>query len=633
MSNGSFWKKKIQAGLPIRSVNAHAVLDVSNIRWRTAELKASMFKAIKTPGIAAEKGEAAVASECNPDALDGQAFLLRVSDYAFIKELGLSTVYKQREQQTVYDNHPATIMQQYGFFPLGIVQETGFDDKESLYVLVRGFDHSPVSPFVKNNIYQQILGLVGRHVYKRLSVVLVGIDSAVLNLALNFIYFNRDVDDEDDVVVQSTAVLSIDVQTDDDDIIKNARTWLRVAIFRRASDIHIEPMDGYGRIRLRIDGFLEPISGDTDSERGSDKIPLRDLKRTINWVKTAAEMDPAVRREPSDGSIRFSYTDNNKKNIVDVRISTVPTLYGQKMVLRLLDPDKFSKLAGKGLQGTIWDDDILQSFEEVLTSRDGIVLVTGPTGSGKTTTLNVALRHLLDPSVHGDSLNVVTIEDPIEYSIPGANQTQINERIGMTFARTLRSFLRQDPDIVLVGEIRDQETAQVAVQAALTGHLILATLHTNDALGSLSRLKDLGISPFLIGTTLRLVQAQRLVRRLCPHCGKRKRVEGDELMRKVKASRLAVYADRFADPHSTVFEPSGCTRCNDVGYEDRIAVMEVATNSQQLTEAIEKEVPLYEVAQIARHASVFRPMEESGVKMACRGVTSLAEIETVSMRT
>ena len=185
-------------------------------------------------------------------------------------------------------------------------------------------------------------------------------------------------------------------------------------------------------------------------------------------------MDISERRKPLDGSVRISYTDSGTERLVDVRISTIPTAFGQKMVMRLLDPDRLKKLAGTGLKGTIWDDSLRRQFETALGMRDGIVLVTGPTGSGKTSTLNVALMHLLT-TVYKDTKNIATIEDPIEYTIPGANQTQINDAAGVTFAKMLRALLRQDPDIILVGEIRDPETAQIAVQAALTGHLILAT--------------------------------------------------------------------------------------------------------------------------------------------------------------
>jgi len=344
--------------------------------------------------------------------------------------------------------------------------------------------------------------------------------------------------------------LSVDVQPGESGVIMQARAWFREALNRGASDIHIEPMDnGIGRIRLRVNGILEILQR---------RIPVSDLVQIVTWVKAQSRMDISERRKPLDGSVRISYMDSGVERLVDVRISTIPTAFGQKMVMRLLDPGRLKKLAKAGLAGTIWDDHLRRQFQTALGMRDGIVLVTGPTGSGKTSTLNVALMHLLSDGVFGDKKNIATIEDPIEYTIPGANQTQINDAAGVTFAKMLRALLRQDPDIILVGEIRDPETAQIAVQAALTGHLILATLHTNDALGAIDRLKDLGISPFLIGSTLRMTQAQRLVRRLCRHCGSKLRLEGEDLERKVSASRLAEFAPRMLEPGATVFEPSKC---------------------------------------------------------------------------
>ncbi|MDO4366587.1 MAG: GspE/PulE family protein, partial [bacterium] len=359
-------------------------------------------------------------------------------------------------------------------------------------------------------------------------------------------------------------------------------------------------------------------------------IPLGDLVQIVTWVKAQSRMDISERRKPLDGSVRISYMDSGVERLVDVRISTIPTAFGQKMVMRLLDPGRLRKLAKAGLAGTIWDSSLRHQFETALGMRDGIVLVTGPTGSGKTSTLNVALMHLLSDAVFGDKKNIATIEDPIEYTIPGANQTQINDAAGVTFAKMLRALLRQDPDIILVGEIRDPETAQIAVQAALTGHLILATLHTNDALGAIDRLKDLGISPFLIGSTLRMTQAQRLVRRLCRHCGASRQLVGEELGRKIAASRLACYGARLLDDGATVYEPSKCAYCNWSGFDGRVAVMEMVPSSPELVKAIEKDMSSRQLVEVAMKNG-YRTMLQNGVEMIRAGLTSIAEMESISL--
>jgi type II secretory ATPase GspE/PulE/Tfp pilus assembly ATPase PilB-like protein len=544
---------------------------------------------------------------------NGDELLKTVVDYEFMmgfKDSGFDAV---------------NVMNRCGFIPLGEAADGADGNADTLYVLINEHNASlPATPYMHSDIYRNMTAVLANRISKPIAVRLVRVDSSVVNRVIDFIYYNvqpsaSEMIDPDDPV---TKPLSVDVQPGETGVIMQARAWFREALNRGASDIHIEPMDnGVGRIRLRVNGILEILQR---------RIPVGDLVQIVTWVKAQSRMDISERRKPLDGSVRISYTDSGVERLVDVRISTIPTAFGQKMVMRLLDPGRLKKLAAAGLAGTIWDDSLRRQFETALGMRDGIVLVTGPTGSGKTSTLNVALMHLLSNNVFGDKKNIATIEDPIEYTIPGANQTQINDAAGVTFAKMLRALLRQDPDIILVGEIRDPETAQIAVQAALTGHLILATLHTNDALGAIDRLKDLGISPFLIGSTLRMTQAQRLVRRLCRHCGKQHRLLGDDLARKVAASHLACYGDRLLDEKAEVYEPSACAYCNWSGFDGRVAVMEMAPSSPELIKAIEKDMSSRQLIETAMRNG-YRPMLQNGVEMIREGLTSIAELETISL--
>ena len=517
------------------------------------------------------------------------------------------------------------VMRRCGFIPLGIAADAADGNADTLYVLINEHNAAlPATPYMPTDIYRNMTAVLAEKLSCAISVRLVRVESSVVNRVIDFIYYRIEIHDNIIDEAELSEPLSVDVQPGEMGVIMQARAWFREALNRGASDIHIEPMDnGVGRIRLRVNGILEILQR---------RIPVSDLVQIVTWVKAQSRMDISERRKPLDGSVRISYTDSGVERLVDVRISTIPTAFGQKMVMRLLDPGRLKRLARAGLAGTIWDDSLRRQFETALGMRDGIVLVTGPTGSGKTSTLNVALMHLLSDNVFGDTKNIATIEDPIEYSIPGANQTQINEAAGVTFAKMLRALLRQDPDIILVGEIRDPETAQIAVQAALTGHLILATLHTNDALGAIDRLKDLGISPFLIGSTLRMTQAQRLVRKLCSRCGKDHRLLGEDLERKISASRLACYGDRMLDADATVYEPSKCAYCNWSGFDGRIAVMEMVPSSPALVKSIEKDLSSRQLIDVAM-GNGYRPMLQNGVEMIRAGLTSIAELETISLTT
>ncbi len=318
-----------------------------------------------------------------------------------------------------------------------------------------------------------------------------------------------------------------------------------------ASDVHLEPYDSHLVIRMRVDGVMSEAA----------RLPAKLGPVLVSRVKVMARLDIAERRLPQDG--RISLTIGGRS--LDVRVSTLPAKSGERVVLRLLDRDR----AGMRLDDLGMPDAAAHAFRAALAEPNGIVLVTGPTGSGKTTTLYAGLRLLND-----HSRNILTIEDPIEYAMEGVGQTQVNTRVGMTFAAGLRAILRQDPDIVMVGEVRDAETAQIAVQASLTGHLVLSTVHTNDAIGAVTRLRDMGVEPFLLASTLRVVIAQRLVRRLCTKC-RRADVADDGV-----ASLLGVAAA------SPLFRATGCQECAGTGYAGRLGLFEILRADETLRRMI-----------------------------------------------
>ena len=307
-----------------------------------------------------------------------------------------------------------------------------------------------------------------------------------------------------------------------------------------ASDVHIESFESSLRVRFRVDGVM----------REALVLPARIAPLLVSRVKVMARLDIAERRVPQDGRVSLAMGSRQ----LDVRVSTLPTRGGERVVLRILDKDQ----GGLSLPELGLAPHALAALHKALQTPNGIVLVTGPTGSGKTTTLYAALGLLND-----GQRNILTVEDPVEYAVEGVGQTQVNARVGMSFAAGLRAILRQDPDVVMVGEIRDGETAQIAVQASLTGHLVLSTVHTNDAAGAITRLRDIGIEPFLLASSLRLVMAQRLLRRLCPHC---RQPHGDDAMART------LFGGDFT---GTLYAATGCPRCNHTGYAGRLGIHEV----------------------------------------------------------
>ena len=342
-------------------------------------------------------------------------------------------------------------------------------------------------------------------------------------------------------------------------IIRLVNLILADSIRRNASDIHLESYQKDFRIRFRIDGILYPIMSP----------PLRVKDAVVSRVKIMANLDIGERRIPQDGRIKIQITMGGRKKKIDFRVSTLPTLFGEKVVLRLLDPDKLPS----DLRLLGFEKSALDKFQRAVTMPYGMVLVTGPTGSGKTSTLYTSLAKL-----NTDEVNIMTAEDPVEFNFHGINQVQINEQVGRTFAGALRSFLRQDPNIILVGEIRDLETAEIAVKAALTGHLLLSTLHTNDAPSSIIRMTNMGIEPFLVASALNIICAQRLVRVICENC-KEEYKASDEIL-----GSLGIPEDERDS--LSLFRGRGCKLCSDTGFKGRTGLYEVMDNSSAIQELI-----------------------------------------------
>ncbi len=386
-------------------------------------------------------------------------------------------------------------------------------------------------------------------------------------------------------------------------VIRMVNMILVEALRTRASDIHIEPQEKTLRLRYRIDGSM--------IERPS---PSRNYHAAIvSRIKIMGDMDIAERRVPQDG--RFKIKALGKE--VDMRVSILPSIFGEKIVMRVLDKSAlFPSLSGLGL-----DEQAFKAMSHAIGQPHGIILVTGPTGSGKTTTLYSCLQEL-----NKSDVNIVTCEDPVEYQLPGITQVQVNSQVGLTFAAALRSILRQDPDICLVGEIRDGETAEIAVKAALTGHLVLSTLHTNDASGAIARLIDMGIPPFLIASSLILSQAQRLFRKLCTAC----RQEVELPMDVLEANKIDPEFFRHAggegrsgrDGFMTVYKAVGCPKCNGGGYKGRGAIMEVLLVDDTIKELIMKGGTSAEIREQARLQGMIT-LKEAGLKKVRDGTTSL----------
>ncbi|MBF0284608.1 MAG: type II/IV secretion system protein [Magnetococcales bacterium] len=377
------------------------------------------------------------------------------------------------------------------------------------------------------------------------------------------------------------------------------RSVLLLAAKEGASDIHVEPFETHGVLRLRIDGMLR--------ERG--RLSLEVQTPFVSRLKVLSGMDITEQRRPQDGRLRLELTNR----ALDFRVSTVPSVYGEKVVLRLLSQVNLREVPD--LEDLQFSKDILEQIKKLIQSPNGVFFLTGPTGSGKSTTLFAAIK-----AINNESINIMTAEDPVEYRLPGLIQVQVNPAIGLTFAHALRSFLRQDPDVILIGEIRDLETAKIATEAALTGHLVLSSLHTNNAMQAVTRLIEIGVEPFLVGPSLIGIMSQRLVRRICENCKESYLPEREIL------DHLFEWDGKR---EVRFYRGKGCPQCKNIGYAGRLAIHEMVTVSDEMRRLVMERGSAQLVFEAAKRAG-YKSMRYDGIKKVLRGMTTLEEINRVA---
>ena len=428
---------------------------------------------------------------------------------------------------------------------------------------------------------------------------IVSLDNLDLDQNVNADDIEEVFEENDEIDLSSLARMSEDAP-----VVRLVNVLLVDSLRRGASDIHVEPYEKELRIRFRIDGVLYDVM----------HPPMKMRDALISRIKIMSKLDISEKRLPQDGRIKIRVKVDSRSRELDFRVSTLPTLFGEKVVLRLLDKDKLML----DMTNLGFEPDSLVKFQRNIAKPFGMVLVTGPTGSGKTNTLYSALQ-----SLNTVDTNIMTAEDPVEFNLPGINQVQMKEQIGLNFAAALRSFLRQDPNIILVGEIRDFETAEIAIKAALTGHLVLSTLHTNDAPSTISRLMNMGIEPFLVATSVNLIQAQRLIRRICKDCKKEHPTPHEALI------EIGFSADEVKTLKT--YKGRGCPTCNDTGYKGRIGLYEV----MEITDEIRELILIGASALELRKKSIEDGMislRESGLQKIRNGVTTIEEVlrETVA---
>jgi len=492
---------------------------------------------------------------------------------------------------------PSDVAQKYMIIPLSRVGSTltiATSDPTNVFVMddikfMTGFNVEPVLAS-ESAIFEAIEKYYGtQH-----SIELKKVYDQISDVDKDAVELDLDTASEEDEV----SLDELQRSSEEAPIIRLVNLILSDSLRKGASDIHIEPYEKDFRVRFRIDGILYHMM----------TPPLRLKDAIISRVKIMAKMDISEKRLPQDGRIKIRTTFNEKKKEIDYRVSSLPTLFGEKIVLRILDKDTLpldmSKLG--------FEEESLRKVEEAILKPYGMVLVTGPTGSGKTSTLYSALNRL-----NTSETNIMTAEDPVEYNFRGINQVQIREQIGLTFASALRSFLRQDPNIILVGEIRDFETTEIAIKAALTGHLVLSSIHTNDAPSTISRMLNMGIEPFLVATSVHLICAQRLIRKICPSCK-------TEINTPLQALTKAGFSQEEAK-NVQAYKGDGCKTCNGTGYKGRIGMYEVL----EVSESIQELILVGASAQEIRHKAIEEGMltlRQSGLEKIKAGVTTLDEV-------
>lgn len=398
-------------------------------------------------------------------------------------------------------------------------------------------------------------------------------------------------EDVEQQIEENVDVNQLKIAAEDAPIVKFVNTTFLQAVEKRATDIHLEPMQDGVSLRFRIDGVLQHVQSP----------PRSAYPGIVTRLKIMSNLDIGERRLPQDGRIRILVGTKE----LDVRLSTLPTVFGEKIVMRLLDRE--TVLVGMEQLGFEIED--LKTFKDALLKPYGLIMVTGPTGSGKTTTLYAGLSFINSPEI-----NIVTIEDPVEYAISGINQVQVKPKIGLTFPSVLRTLLRQDPDVIMIGEIRDLETAQIAVQAALTGHLVISTLHTNDTVSSITRLAYMEVEPYLLADSLNIIVAQRLIRKICQSC-KEEDSEAEEFLKK---QGLSLGKD------VVLFRGRGCDECNNTGYRGRTAIYELLTITKPLRKMIVERVSDDKIREFARQHGMIS-LRDAAIKKAIDGITTIRE--------
>lgn len=414
----------------------------------------------------------------------------------------------------------------------------------------------------------------------------------------NFANMNSAVDSYDEDDLPDAAEESEELSLDDKPAVQLVNQIINNAIKSGASDVHVEALEKVMRVRFRIDGVLQEVL----------QNPIKIFPSVVSRVKVLGGMDIAEKRIPQDGRATVRYEDKT----LDVRIATMPTVYGEKVVMRLLERNK----GNVSIKDIHFSERQFPRFDKAIHMPYGFVLVTGPTGSGKSTTLYATLAEISTLEK-----NVITLEDPVERRMAGINQVQMNNRAGMTFAAALRSVLRSDPDIVMVGEIRDGETAKIAVEAALTGHMVLSTLHTNDAAGAVTRLEEMGVEPFLTASSLVGVLAQRLVRKLCPKCKEEIKMTREEMLKILPDFPV----DQYPDESFKIYKPKGCLTCNNTGYKGREAVFEFLTVTEEMKKLILDRANGADIKALAISQGM-HTLKDEGIYKVMHGITSIEEL-------